>query len=112
MRETGLIGAFETGTWTLFAPTNQAFVSLPRGYLDFLDGDLAALSNFLLLHAAPDQILSKDDLPCVAGKNLIEMATTKGTYVVVLREWCFGVVERCLLNKQPFVRFCFYKTCV
>jgi hypothetical protein len=79
LRKTGLDGALQTGTWTVFAPTNQAFVSLPRGYLDFLDDDIPELFNTLLFHAVPNQTLEKDDLPCVAGQNLIVMANTKGT---------------------------------
>ncbi|KAG7355304.1 secreted/surface protein with fasciclin-like repeat domain [Nitzschia inconspicua] len=86
LEKTGLIGALQTGNWTLFAPDNQAFVSLPRGYLDFLDDNIADLSNFLLLHAAPNQVLKKDDLPCVAGQNLIEMATTKDTRTLCVRK--------------------------
>jgi uncharacterized surface protein with fasciclin (FAS1) repeats len=89
LRKTGLDGALQTGTWTMFAPTNQAFVSLPRGYLDFVDNDIAELFNLLLFHAAPNHILEKDDLPCVAGQNLIEMATTKGTL-----SWCNGAYCR------------------
>jgi uncharacterized surface protein with fasciclin (FAS1) repeats len=81
LRMTGLDGALKTGNWTLFAPTNQAFVSLPRGYLDLMDDDIAELFSFLLFHAAPNQVLKKVDLPCTAGDNLIVMATTKGTFV-------------------------------
>jgi Fasciclin domain len=79
LQQTGLLGALNQGNWTVFAPTNEAFVSLPRSYLDFLDSNVADLSNFLLLHAAPNRVLKKADLPCVAGQNLVEMATTKGT---------------------------------
>jgi hypothetical protein len=74
---TGLIGALETGTWTVFAPINQAFVDLPRQLLDDLDDDLEVLGGVLLFHVVPGEEIYKDDLPCVAGENLIAMANSK-----------------------------------
>lgn len=76
---TGLAELLKTGTWTMFAPNNEAFLKLPPAYVQLVTSDDDALSRLLLLHVAKDQVLYKDDLPCVAGENLIEMANGKDT---------------------------------
>jgi len=78
LNRTGLSNALTTGTWTLFAPNNEAFLKLPPNYVKTLntdDGDV--LTQLLLFHAVAEQALYKDDLPCIAGQNLIEMANGK-----------------------------------
>jgi uncharacterized surface protein with fasciclin (FAS1) repeats len=52
--------------WTLFAPTDLG---------DALDGvsDDTAL-NLLLFHSVPGEALFSDDLPCISGDNLTQMA--------------------------------------
>jgi uncharacterized surface protein with fasciclin (FAS1) repeats len=73
----GLSNALTTGTWTLFAPNNNAFLHLPPHYVETLNSDGDVLTQLLLFHAVAEQALYKDDLPCVAGHNLIEMANGK-----------------------------------
>ncbi len=47
----GLATTFSTGTYTLFAPTNDAFSSLPNGALDFLLVDTTGMARLLKYHA-------------------------------------------------------------
>ena len=47
----GLAPTFSTGTYTLFAPTNAAFSSLPTGALDFLLVDTTGMARLLKYHA-------------------------------------------------------------
>jgi uncharacterized surface protein with fasciclin (FAS1) repeats len=50
----------KTNPLTLFAPSDDAFAALPAGAVDGLLADPEALSNVLLLHLAPEAILSTD----------------------------------------------------
>ena len=47
----GLATTFSTGTYTLFAPTNDAFSKLPNGALDFLLVDTTGMARLLKYHA-------------------------------------------------------------
>lgn len=77
LKEANLVGALATGTWTLFAPNNQAFLKLPPDFVNALNTDNDVLTQLLLFHAVSEQILTKDDLPCTAGENLVPMANGK-----------------------------------
>ena len=57
------------GPFTVFAPTDDAFSALPEGTLDALLADPAALSDILLYHVVPGEVLAAD----VVG---LESATT------------------------------------
>ena len=63
-------------SWTIFAPTDEAFEALGRDNLDSLvfGNDTIPLVDLLLFHIVPGVAITSDMLPCVAGENLIEMA--------------------------------------
>jgi uncharacterized surface protein with fasciclin (FAS1) repeats len=66
-------------SWTIFAPTDEAFMALGRENLDSLvfGNDTVPLTDLLLFHVFPGVGLTSDLLPCEAGNNLLEMANGK-----------------------------------
>ncbi len=63
------------GTYTLFAPTNEAFDKLPTGLLDALMKNPSTLSDILLYHVASGRITASDlakktSLTTLEGKDL------------------------------------------
>ncbi len=52
----GLVDALSTGTYTVFAPTDEAFAKLPAGTVESLLADPDALRDLLLYHAIPGDI--------------------------------------------------------
>merc|ERR1712178_558053 len=65
------------GPFTVFAPTNEGFASLPEGTLDTLmkPENKAQLVDILTYHVLPEQVMSKDlhffqRVATVEGKNL------------------------------------------
>ena len=48
------------GSITVFAPTNEAFASLPEGALEALIADPVALTNVLTYHVINNNVLSTD----------------------------------------------------
>jgi uncharacterized surface protein with fasciclin (FAS1) repeats len=56
----GLGDALTEGTWTLFAPNNQAFDDLGYDVLDSIMGDENFLTDILLFHAIDDVVASTD----------------------------------------------------
>ena len=75
----GLAGALSDGNWTLFAPSNAAFLQLPPDYIQTITAEtgIDEMKKLLLFHAVADEILHIEDLPCEAGENLIGMANGK-----------------------------------
>ncbi len=65
--ESALRGA---GPFTVFAPTDAAFAKLPRGTVDALLKDPAALSNILLYHVVPGRVLAADVVNLTAAPTL------------------------------------------
>merc|ERR1711957_559755 len=64
--------AISGGSWTVFAPTDEAFTKLD----DALEGGIASVSDDLLLkilqfHVVEDQVLHSDDLSCEPGNNIV-----------------------------------------
>jgi transforming growth factor-beta-induced protein len=59
------------GSWTVFAPTNNAF-EIVEDTIANLDDE--TVLNILLFHLVDDQVLKSDDLVC---GDLIEMANNK-----------------------------------
>jgi uncharacterized surface protein with fasciclin (FAS1) repeats len=60
----GLENELSSGTWTVFAPTDEAFDYLPDGTLEDLLDDVDALTNVLLFHAVADKKVYSSDLKC------------------------------------------------
>ena len=48
------------GPFTVFAPTDEAFAALPEGTLDSLLADSEALSQVLLYHVVPGEVMASD----------------------------------------------------
>lgn len=69
--ETGLGDDLDGESWTLFAPTNDAFENLPEGYIDSLMNNTEGLTGLLLFHAVAGERLNVTQLVC---DSLIEMA--------------------------------------
>jgi transforming growth factor-beta-induced protein len=75
----GLEDELSGGTYTFFAPTDDAFAELPSQVLQSLLDDAEALAEFLTYHAVAGEAFSVSDLPCIAGNNLITMANSEVT---------------------------------
>ena len=57
----GLIETLQgDGPYTVFAPTDEAFAALPEGTLDGLLADTEALSQVLLYHVVPGEVMASD----------------------------------------------------
>ncbi len=58
---TGLVDTLKgEGPFTVFAPTDEAFAKLPEGTLDDLLANTEALSDVLLYHVVPGQVMAAD----------------------------------------------------
>jgi uncharacterized surface protein with fasciclin (FAS1) repeats len=56
-----LVGTLQgEGPFTVFAPTDDAFAALPEGTLDSLLADIPALTDVLLYHVVPGQVMAAD----------------------------------------------------
>lgn len=75
----GLVETLSSGTFTIFAPTNDAFDALPDGALDGLLADTDALTNVLLFHVVPETTVYSTDLVCT---GLVEMGNGKDSRTV------------------------------
>ena len=75
VKAAGLVEVLSSGTFTVFAPTTDAFTALPTERMTEIDN----LTDLLLYHVVPGQKLMSSDLPCAAGENTIEMANGKDT---------------------------------
>lgn len=89
----GLTETLETdGPFTVFAPTDGAFANLPDGALEGLLEDPEALSQVLLYHVVPGELMVRDlreasELETAQGEHLqVEMTpqgiTIDGTYLL------------------------------
>lgn len=57
----GLVDALKgEGPFTVFAPTDDAFAALPEGTVDALLADIPALTDILLYHVVPGQVMAAD----------------------------------------------------
>jgi transforming growth factor-beta-induced protein len=71
----GLEDTLSEGNWTVFVPTNEAFLVLPPNLISSLYQDSDKMSNLVLFHAVHDEILFQMDLSCEAGDaSLLGMA--------------------------------------
>jgi transforming growth factor-beta-induced protein len=78
----GAAGLVETlqgeGPFTVFAPTDEAFAALPAGTVEALLADIPQLTNILLYHVIPGEVMAADVLTldgkevetALAGSNL------------------------------------------
>jgi uncharacterized surface protein with fasciclin (FAS1) repeats len=74
------------GLFTVFAPTDKAFASLPKGTIEALLNDTSALKNILLYHVAGQKLMAKDvvtksNITTIEGQKLPVNVTDKGVYV-------------------------------
>ena len=65
------------GTFTVFAPTDEAFAALPEGMLDELLADTEALTQILLYHVAGDVVMAEQVV------TLDEAETLQGSKVAI-----------------------------
>ena len=64
VKAAGLTEALTSDTYTVFAPTDEAFGKLPNGTVASLLKDIPALTEILLFHAVADQAVYAKDLHC------------------------------------------------
>jgi uncharacterized surface protein with fasciclin (FAS1) repeats len=85
------------GPFTLFAPTNQAFARVPKGTLEALLADPAALAEVLKYHVVPGAITSYD------LEDGVEVATLQGEKLRISleRHW-IGVNYAEVIDKDIF----------
>ena len=56
-----LVGTLKgKGPFTVFAPSDEAFAALPKGTIEKLLADKAALTNVLTYHVVPGKVMAKD----------------------------------------------------
>lgn len=76
LHEAGLVDIFSTdGPYTLFAPTDEAFLKLPTGTIKSLINDKEKLTNLLTNHVISKEILAKNvaniqNIKTINGKNI------------------------------------------
>ena len=68
-----------SGTYTVFAPTDEAFGKLPDGTVEALLDDIPTLTNVLLFHAVADKKVYASDLKCT---QKVKMANGKDSRTV------------------------------
>lgn len=78
------------GTFTVFAPTDDAFAALPPGTVDSLITNVPALQNVLLYHVLP----GRASISHLLRNSTAE--TLQGTPVLVVKE-----DSKVLVNRQP-----------
>ena len=74
------------GTFTVFAPTDRAFASLPDGELERLLRDLDTMTMVLSLHVVPGAFLAEDlvrmrEAPTLLGPSLAFVQDDRGVFV-------------------------------
>lgn len=68
----GLVPALNGGTFTIFAPTNDAFNKVPQDTMTALGNDVNALTNVLKYHVVQGSVMSS------AAMNELQVATLNG----------------------------------
>lgn len=74
------------GTFTVFAPTDEAFAALPNGTIDSLLKNPSKLKMILLYHVAGQRLMAKDvvnmtSINTLEGQKLPVNVTKQGVYV-------------------------------
>lgn len=67
------------GSFTVFAPTDEAFAKLPEGTVEALLGDIPALTDILLYHVVPGKVMAAD----VAGLSSADTVLGKPVAIKV-----------------------------
>ena len=85
LKKAELVATFQAaGTFTVFAPTDEAFAKIPKATLDGLLKDKAALTKILTYHVVPGKVMAKDVkagmVKTVQGSD-ITLATSGGVTV-------------------------------
>jgi uncharacterized surface protein with fasciclin (FAS1) repeats len=93
LKATGLDETLKSGSFTVFAPTDDAFNKLPAGTLDSLLKDKEALKKILLYHVVEGKMLAKD----VVGKS--EIKTVEGTTAKIKSK-----PEKVKINKSKIIK--------
>jgi uncharacterized surface protein with fasciclin (FAS1) repeats len=71
LTKTGLADTLATGgTFTVFAPTDEAFAKVPKATLDALAENPAQLKSVLLYHAVPGRLTAADVVKLSSAKTL------------------------------------------
>ena len=76
LHEAGLVDIFSSdGPYTIFAPTDEAFLKLPTGTIEGLIHDKEKLTNLLTNHVIPKELLAKNvvnehKIKTINGKNI------------------------------------------
>lgn len=87
LKETGLDEVLQgSGTFTVFAPTDEAFAKLPEGTIETLLNDREALKNILLYHVVSGNVTSNevaklDKAETLAGKS-VNVAVKEGSVMI------------------------------
>ena len=76
LRVAGLVGTLDSGTYTVFAPTDAAFAKLPKSQLNALLADKKTLRWVLLYHVVPgrqpaDTLTALRAVKTVGGEHVI-----------------------------------------
>jgi uncharacterized surface protein with fasciclin (FAS1) repeats len=95
LEQAGLVSTLQSGTWTVFAPTDAAFAKVPKRTLDALAKNPSLLKQVLLYHVVKGNVPAADvvklngltvetvsGLPVgikIAGKNVFLNGSTKVT---------------------------------
>ncbi len=58
------------GPFTVFAPTDDAFAALPEGTVEALLGDIPALTDILLYHVVPGNVLAEDVVSLTSAETV------------------------------------------
>lgn len=83
----GLVSTLEgTGPFTVFAPLNIAFASLPNGVLDYLLNNTSVLDEVLTYHVVAgavtsNQLSNGEQVPTVEGGNVTVSIVNGGVYI-------------------------------
>jgi len=64
------------GPFTVFAPTDDAFAALPEGTLDSLLTDIPALTDVLLYHVVPGQVMAADVVTLDSAETVLGQSAT------------------------------------
>lgn len=77
-----LVDAFDEGSFTVFAPTNDAFEALPEGALETLLDDEDQLRDVLTYHVVNQKVMSDD-----IGEEETMVGTLQGTDLRVMASY-------------------------